>query len=82
MRRGETRIARSSRMVDARCMEWTQTPLSGTETVVIGLVVCIVVIPSATWGLVQHFQVMAHEGMHWVVQAALLARSKRASAHE
>ena len=54
-------------MLDARCMEWTQTPLSGTETVVIGLVVCIVVIPSATWGLVQHFQVMAHEGMHGVV---------------
>jgi Peptidase M50B-like len=45
----------------------TQLPLSGTETVLIGLVVAAVVIPSATWPLVQHFQVMAHEGMHGVV---------------
>jgi len=48
-------------------MEATQTPLSGTETVLIGLVVSIVLVPSATWQLVQHFQVMAHEGMHGVV---------------
>jgi len=48
-------------------MEWTQTPLSGTETVIIGLVVSIVVIPSATWELVRHMQVMAHEGMHGIV---------------
>jgi hypothetical protein len=48
-------------------MVGTQTPLSGTETVLIGLVVFIVVIPSVTWELVQHFQVMAHEGTHWVV---------------
>jgi hypothetical protein len=50
-------------------MYGTQTPLSGTETVLIGLVVSIVVIPSVTWRLVQHFQVMAHEGMHGVVGA-------------
>lgn len=48
-------------------MEGTQTTLSGSETILIGLVVCIVLIPSATWPLVQHFQVMAHEGMHGVV---------------
>jgi hypothetical protein len=48
-------------------MEGTQTPLSGTETVFIGLVVSLVLVPSATWELVQHFQVMAHEGMHGVV---------------
>jgi hypothetical protein len=48
-------------------MVGTQVPLSGTETVLIGLVVFIVVIPSVTWELVQHFQVMAHEGTHWVV---------------
>jgi Peptidase M50B-like len=48
-------------------MEWTQTPLSGPETVLIGLVVAIVVIPSATWELVQHFPVMAHEGIHGAV---------------
>lgn len=48
-------------------MEATQTPLSGTETVLIGLVVSIVLVPSATWQLIQHFQVMAHEGTHGVV---------------
>ncbi len=48
-------------------MEAIQTPLSSTETVLIGLVVSVVVTPSATWQLVQHFQVMAHEGMHGVV---------------
>jgi hypothetical protein len=45
----------------------TQTPLSGTETVLIGLVVGAVVILSATWELLQHFPVMAHEGMHGLV---------------
>ena len=48
-------------------MELTQTPLSGTNTVLIGLVVSMVIIPSATWELIQHFQVMAHEAMHGVV---------------
>jgi hypothetical protein len=47
-------------------MEGTQTPLSGTETVLIGVVVFMVLVPSATWELVQHFEVMAHEGMHAV----------------
>ena len=42
-------------------------PLSGTETVFIGLVVCAIIIPPLTWPLVQHFQVMAHEGMHGVI---------------
>jgi hypothetical protein len=45
----------------------TQTPLSGTETVLIGLVVLVVVVLSATWELLQHFPVMAHEGMHGIV---------------
>lgn len=54
-------------MADALCVDVTQTPLSSTETVLIGLAVSVVVIPSATWQLVQHFQVMAHEGMHGVV---------------
>ena len=44
-----------------------EAPLSDTETLLIGLVVTVVVTPSATWQLVQHFQVMAHEGMHGVV---------------
>jgi Peptidase M50B-like len=45
----------------------TQVPLSDTETILIGLVVAAVVILSATWRLVEHFYVMAHEGMHGVV---------------
>ena len=48
-------------------MDAIQTPLPGTETVFIGVVVSAVVIASATWPLVQHFQVMAHEGLHEVV---------------
>jgi Peptidase M50B-like len=48
-------------------VEATQTPLSGIETAFIGLVVCVVVIPQVTWPLVQHFQVMAHEGMHGII---------------
>jgi Peptidase M50B-like len=48
-------------------MEATQAPLSGTETVLIGLIVSALLLPSASWGLVQHFQTMAHEGMHWAV---------------
>jgi hypothetical protein len=31
-------------------METTQAPLSGTETVLIGLVVSALLLPSATWG--------------------------------
>jgi hypothetical protein len=45
----------------------TQAPLSGTETVLIGLVVSAVVITPPTWRLVGHFHVMAHEGMHGAV---------------
>lgn len=48
-------------------MGGTQTPLSSTETMLLGLVVSIAVIPPTTWRLVQHFQVMAHEGMHGVI---------------
>ena len=48
-------------------MDATQVPLSDTETVLIGLAVAVVVLVSATWGLLQHFYVMAHEGMHGAV---------------
>jgi Peptidase M50B-like len=44
----------------------TQVPLSDTETILIGLVVAVAVVPSLTWELVQHFTVMAHEGIHGV----------------
>ena len=45
----------------------TQVPLSDTETILIGLVVAVVVILSATWQLLGHFHVMAHEGIHAAV---------------
>jgi hypothetical protein len=48
-------------------MEVTQPPLPGPEIILIGLITAAVVIAAATWPLVQHFQVMAHEGMHAVV---------------
>ena len=48
-------------------MDPTQVPLSDTETVLIGLAVSAVVVIPATWGLVGHFYVMAHEGMHGAV---------------
>jgi hypothetical protein len=48
-------------------MHLTQTPLPGAEIVLIGLITSVVVIAQATWPLVQHFEVMAHEGMHAVV---------------
>jgi Peptidase M50B-like len=60
-------IVKSAPAADARRMEGTQTPLSGTETALIGLVVFMLLVPRATWELVQHFEVMAHEGMHGVV---------------
>jgi hypothetical protein len=60
-------------------MEATQAPLSGTETVLIGLIVSALLLPSATWVLVQHFQTMAHEGMHWAVGSLPAARPRGSS---
>ena len=48
-------------------MHATQMPLPGAEIVLIGVITATVVIAQATWPLVQHFEVMAHEGMHAVV---------------
>ena len=48
-------------------MHATQTALPGSEIVLIGLITSAVVIAQATWPLVQHFEVMAHEGIHAVV---------------
>jgi hypothetical protein len=48
-------------------MHATQMPLPGSEIVLIGVITATVVIAQATWPLVQHFEVMAHEGMHAVV---------------
>jgi Peptidase M50B-like len=54
---------------DAERVDPTQVPLSDTETVLIGLAVSAVVLPMATWRLVEHFNTMAHEGMHGAVGA-------------
>jgi hypothetical protein len=48
-------------------MHATQTPLPGSEIVLIGLITSAVVIAQATGSLVRHFEVMAHEGMHGMV---------------
>ena len=48
-------------------MHATQVPLPRPEIVLIGAITSAVVIAQATWLLVQHFEVMAHEGMHAVV---------------
>jgi hypothetical protein len=48
-------------------MEATQAGLPGPEIGLIGVITATVVAAQATWPLVQHFQVMAHEGMHAVV---------------
>ena len=48
-------------------MHATQTALPGSEIVLIGVITSAVVIAQATWPLVRHFQVMAHEGMHGMV---------------
>jgi hypothetical protein len=62
-----TGIASSPPTADAERVTPTQVPLSDTETILIGLVVAVVVILSATWQLLGHFHVMAHEGMHAAV---------------
>jgi hypothetical protein len=62
-------IASQLPKADAGRVDATQAPLSGTETVLVGLVVSAVVITPATWRLVGHFHVMAHEGMHGAVGA-------------
>src|SRR5579862_9117291 len=64
---GFSGIARSPREADAFAMHATQTALPGSEIVLIGVITSAGVIAQATWPLVQHFEVMAHEGMHAVV---------------
>jgi len=48
-------------------MEATQMPLPGPEIVLIGVITAVVVLVQATWSLVEHFDAMAHEGIHAVV---------------
>ena len=45
----------------------TQSPLSGGEAVLIGLVVLAIVAVEATWTVVRHIGTMAHEGAHAIM---------------
>jgi Peptidase M50B-like len=56
-------------MFTLNCVSTTQTPLPGPEAALIGLVVLVVVIAQVLWPLAEHFNVMAHEGMHAITAA-------------
>lgn len=47
----------------------TQTPLSGVAAVLIGLVMLAAVAFQATWAVVSHIDVMAHEGAHAIISS-------------
>ena len=50
-------------------MNVTQTPLSATAAVVIGLVMLVVVAFEGTWAVVRQIDVMAHEGAHAIISS-------------
>jgi hypothetical protein len=50
-------------------MSMTQTPLSGGEAVLIGVVALAAVAFEATWAVVSHIDVMAHEGAHAIISS-------------
>ncbi len=52
-------------------MSMTQSPLSGVEAVLIGLVVLAAVAFEATWLVLRYVMVMAHEGAHAVMGSLL-----------
>jgi hypothetical protein len=49
----------------------TQAPLPGAEAALVGLAALAVVIIPFLWPLVEHFNVMAHEGAHAVVGSVM-----------
>jgi hypothetical protein len=49
----------------------TQTPLPGPEAALIGLVALVVVFTQVLWPLAEHFNVMAHEGMHAIIASVV-----------
>ena len=49
----------------------TQTPLPGPDAAAIGIAAFVVVYAKDLWSLAQHFQVMAHEGMHAITGSML-----------
>jgi hypothetical protein len=50
-------------------MSMTQSPLSGGEAVLIGLVMLAVVAFDVTWEVVRYIDTMAHEGAHAVISS-------------
>jgi hypothetical protein len=50
-------------------MSMTQTPLWGGEAVLIGVVALAAVAFEATWAVVSHIDVMAHEGAHAIISS-------------
>jgi hypothetical protein len=50
-------------------MSMTQSPLSGGEAVLIGLVMLAVVAFEVTWAVVRYIDTMAHEGAHAVISS-------------
>jgi hypothetical protein len=50
-------------------MSITQSPLSGGEAVLIGLVVLALVAFETTWSVVRHIDTMAHEGAHAIISS-------------
>ena len=48
-------------------MAMTQSPLSGGEAVLIGLVTLVVVAVEPTWAVVRYLGTMAHEGAHAII---------------
>ena len=49
----------------------TQAPLPGSEAALVGLAALAVVFLPVLWSLVEHFNVMAHEGAHAVVGSVM-----------
>ena len=57
-------VAMPCSMLTLDGMSTTQTPLPGPEAALIGLAALAVVIAPILWQLAEHFNVMAHEGLH------------------
>ena len=57
-------VVTPSPVLTLRDMSATQTPLPGIDAALIGLAALIVVMAPILWRLPEHFNVMAHEGMH------------------
>jgi hypothetical protein len=64
-------VAMPCSMLTLDGMSTTQTPLPGPEAALIGLAALAVVIVPILWPLAEHFNVMAHEGLHAITASIL-----------